>query len=72
MDLTDIEKRLERIESKCDKMSKHIDFIEYVYTITQKPLNYILGKTYLFGSKKLPSLDIKNNNGENDQLIDTS
>ena len=46
--MEDIEKRLVRIEDKLDyiivsnnKLDKHIDFIEQIYSNVKKPLNYI-------------------------------
>lgn len=41
--MDDIEKRLQRIEYLCEKMSKHIDFVEYVYNTVRRPFNYLLG-----------------------------
>ena len=41
--MDDIEKRIERIERLCEKMSSHIDFVESVYNTIRRPFNYLLG-----------------------------
>ena len=40
--LDEIERRLERIEKACEKMSKHVDFVEHVYTVVRRPLSYLI------------------------------
>jgi len=39
----ELEKRLERIEMMCNKMSSHIDFVESIYQMVRRPFNYLLG-----------------------------
>jgi hypothetical protein len=52
--LVSIEKKLDRIESGCSKMSGHVDFIEKAYKVSRKPLNYIMERIY--GKSTLPPL----------------
>lgn len=51
-ELTNIEKRLDRIEHlllehiepNCKKMSEHIDFIEHVYEYLKRPLFFVANR----------------------------
>jgi hypothetical protein len=71
--LRNIEKRLGIIENHlgivkkdCSKMSGHIEFVENIYEILRKPLNYIMGRVPCQQKDQLPQLkekllEIKNN-----------
>lgn len=49
--LDEIERRLERIEKACEKMTKHVDFVEHVYTVVRRPLSYLLKSPQLIENK---------------------
>lgn len=83
MDNNTINEKLDRIEKKldklidqsgsnnknCEKMSKHIDFIENIYDNVKNPLGYICEKiTTLTGTK---TYSIENNNNNNNTMEDT-
>jgi len=38
-----IEKRLDNVETGCSKMSNHVNFVERVYTLVRRPLNFVIG-----------------------------
>ena len=58
--LTAIEGKLGIVEQTSEKMSDHINFVENVYRVVRRPLNFIKNQVlYIGGGNDLPK--IKNN-----------
>ena len=60
-ELIEIKNRLERIEKMCERMDKHISFIDRVYDSVERPLAYVKNQVENFlninNEKKLPIKD---------------
>ena len=60
-ELIEIKNRLERIEKMCERMDKHISFIDRVYDSVERPLSYVKNRVENFlninNEKKLPIKD---------------
>ena len=60
-ELIEIKNRLERIEKMCERMDKHISFIDRVYDSVERPLSYMKNRVENFlninNEKKLPIKD---------------
>ena len=60
-ELIEIKNRLERIEKICERMDKHISFIDRVYESVERPLSYMKNRVENFlninNEKKLPIKD---------------
>jgi len=57
--ITNIETRLDTVETDCNKMSKHINFVENVYDIMRTPLNYLHHKVkYIMNDTSLDVIEL--------------
>ena len=60
-ELIEIKNRLERIEKMCERMDRHISFIDRVYDSVERPLSYMKNRVENFlninNEKKLPIKD---------------
>ena len=60
-ELIEIKNRLERIEKICERMDKHISFIDRVYDSVERPLSFMKNRVENFlninNEKKLPIKD---------------
>ena len=52
--LEDIEVRLDKIESSCSGMDKHIGFVDNIYMRLKAPIDWVLGKFERKGVGSLP------------------
>lgn len=56
---------ISQISQKCDKMERHIDFVDNVYVNVKKPLEYICNKANSIMSLGFYSYNSNNNNNNN-------